>query len=696
MDNHWLKKAQKYIRDHNAFENVSEIDFIESANYSTISATALIGLPSRFIKLGKTDLGVKSKEEVRFFFSEHFPLDAPKILLRDDFPRCFPHINPSDSNVSPCIYAGNLSELLQQSEWMNGILNQLVDWLEKAASNDLLNYDQGWEPMRNDTYKGYILYDPDRVISAFDREGNSLINKISYQEHNGFIITDAAHFDSEKTQAHIIYFRTSEIINTYLPNQIAELSQLYNYACSIGFPNIKCMVEKCDLQFINESKIFLVLAIKRPTNIIGSHTNIELLNFVIHKSDIRRKKQKQIKRVLPECKVDMLHHILDTSPTLLRRLSGIKKESKLDKNIALVGCGSLGSKIGIHLARHGNGPIFCIDDDWFMPHNNARYGLTYAHTMMYKAGILSASMRRIGVSSKHIAESALSVDYNQSQLIIDTTASLSVRNFFMKEVNLPPVISGGLYGEGRYGLLLIENKTKTSRLAALWAYLYYYSLENQSLRDLLFSSNISNVNIGQSCSSLTMAAKDAQLSLMAATMSLRIQDILESGLSNNGEILFIQCYKNCSLNTEVMSVPNYINVQCKIKRDWEILLSSTVYEQMIDFLNKKIPNETGGVLLGSVFPYAGTIVITGLLLAPPDSVEEKYRFILGKEGLANNIKDIEKKTNGKVTYLGTWHSHPQGGDASQTDRNTYKKLLFVRDYEPTVCLIVTPNNVFSV
>lgn len=70
--------------------------------------------------------------------------------------------------------------------------------------------------------------------------------------------------------------------------------------------------------------------------------------------------------------------------------------------------------------------------------------------------------------------------------------------------------------------------------------------------------------------------------------------------------------------------------------------------------------------------------------------------MLGTEGLEEQIKSIEKKTNGKVTYLGTWHSHPHGGNASDTDDNTYNKLLFVRNYEPTVCLIVTPQDVLQV
>jgi hypothetical protein len=169
MDNdEWVKQAHKYIFEHHAYSSVSDIVF--ERNESTISASVSINLPGKFIETGITDKGIRSKETVNFIFQENFPLVAPKIVLRNDFPRNFPHINPSKDEVMPCIYAGELSELLQQPQWMNGILDQLVNWLENAASNSLLNRKQGWEPMRNDDFRGIIVYN--------DYEIN--VNKLRY------------------------------------------------------------------------------------------------------------------------------------------------------------------------------------------------------------------------------------------------------------------------------------------------------------------------------------------------------------------------------------------------------------------------------------------------------------------------------------------------------------------------------------
>jgi len=697
MDSFWIEKAHRYISEHNAFEDVSNITTVGNDKFSIISAMAKINLPGKFIKGGVTDVGVRKREEVHFIFPESFPLEAPVIKLRDDFPRCFPHINPSEKDVRPCIYEGNLSELLQQSEWMNGILNQLADWFEKAASNDLLNYDQGWEPMRNDHNVGFVHYDIDDVLSAYAKgQGTFFSREIHFEIRNEIILTDFLCNPEKTKKAHVLFVFQSKVIDSYVPNTITTLGHLYEYANSIQIEGMKDLIENIDISHINEDKIFVVLCVKRPVNIIGSDSDVEFLNFVISKSAHRNKKGRELKRTMPNCKVGMLSHIALQSPSLLKQVSGTNTMTDETKDIALVGCGSLGSKIGMHLARNGNGPFLCIDCDILMPHNNARHALTFPYPVN-KAKLLSLSIQYLsGRAAKQSQKNAFTVDFSSSRMIIDTTASFSVRNFLMKRGDLPPIISCGLYGRGRYGLLLSENERKTISLTDIWSYLYYRALTDTEIHQVLFESSQDNVMIGQSCSSQTMIVDDARISLMAATMSLRIQHALEVGLSSNAEILLTQFDDNYSLKTRIYPVQEFITVQSVQEKEWKVFISESVIEQMRNIMYDKSPNETGGVLLGSVFLYPKTIVITGIIAAPPDSIETPTLFIVGLEGLEKKIKDTEKRTNGKVTYLGTWHSHPRGGKASPTDERTFKKLLFVRNYEPTVCLIITENQVIMV
>ena len=695
MDSFWLNKARKYIVEHNAFDDVSEIIEGDSGKKAIITAIVSVNLPSKFISAGITEIGIRNKEDVEFVFTESFPLEAPIIHLRDDFPKSFPHINPSLKRVKPCIYEGDLSELLQQSEWMYGILNQLVNWLEKAASDDLLNYEQGWEPIRNDHHIGCMPYEIDDVLAAYKRLNSPFLDRdVYYEERKGLILTDSLCNPKNVKKAHALYTITPRVVDRYVPNTISNLGHLYEYAKFIGIQDLKEQIEKIDLANIDEDKLFIVISVKRPVNIIGTDSNVEFLNFVVNKSKHRKKKGRELKRTLPDCKVGMMSHISAISPALLKRISGTNTNLNEKKNIALVGCGSLGSKIGMHLARNGNGPFLCIDNDIFMPHNNARHALTMTWAIN-KAELLVFSMISIGnISAKPDKGNAFDADFSQSRVIIDTTASFTVRNFLMNETDLSPVISCGLYNKGRCGLLVSENKDKTNRLTGIWAHLYYQSLNDTDIQRTLFDSELDNVRIGQSCSSQTMTVDDARISIMAATMSIRIQQALEMDLAENAEIMFIKSDENYSLNTKIYHVPDFIEIPSE--REWKAFISKPVINQMRELMRNKMPNETGGVLLGSVFLYPKTIVITGIIKAPTNSIESPNLFILGIDGLEKEIKDTEKKTNGKVTYLGTWHSHPYGGKASQIDNRTYEKLLFVRNYEPTVCLIITHHDVIMV
>lgn len=692
MDEFWIEKAHKYIKEHRAFKNVSEIRHInESA--AIITAELLVGLPARFIDAGITETGVRSVEPVSLIFGEEFPLQAPIIILRDDFPRGFPHINPIKERVRPCIYDGNLTELLQQSEWLNGILNQLVDWMDKAASGALINYEQGWEPMRNDDPAGFIVYDVFKPL-AFLKDATTGSMKTYYKEHNGLLFADEHLGAREGTKSTLIVCRSanSKVVDRYIPNTIVQLSDLYAYALEVGISDLKATIENYDRDSLNEDKLFLVLAIKRPCQLIGFDTDIELLNFVIHKSRPRKRK----KRTLTECKVGMLLHIDEISQQLLKRMSGSKQRLDFVQNIAILGCGSLGSKICLHLARNGNGPFLCVDNDIFLPHNNARHGLSFTW-LQNKAELLSFAILSIsGYKARISRESALRADFSESRVIIDSTASFAVRSTLISKKDLPPVISCGLYGSGKLGIMFIEGRDRRVRLDDLWAYLYCHSLVSDWLRDILYSEQGSRVLIGQSCGSHTVVMNDANLSMFAASMSMKIQKIMEDGFSEHGEIFLNRISDVYNYLTERLIIDKSTEILAIIKKEWSVRVLQSAIDRMREQSLAAGVNETGGCLIGSVFLAAKSIVVTDILPPPPDSISSPSLFILGTEGLESKIKIIERKTNAKVTYLGTWHSHPHGGAASDKDKNTAQRLLFVRNYEPTVCLIWTPEGVIEV
>jgi hypothetical protein len=261
MDEFWIEKAHQYISTHSAFSTVSDILYSDDLKVAEISAVVNVNLPSIYLENGITEIGVRNAEPVRFIFSERFPLEAPHILLRDDFPRVFPHINPSESDVYPCIYEGSLSELLQQAEWMNGVLNQLVDWLEKAASNSLLNYAQGWEPMRIDSSAGYICFEKYSVLDFFSKSTEGSKN-VMYSKNNELFFVDF-NVDMGKSKSAILCaFKTVATIDKYTPCPITDLAELYHYAETLGVSNFKERIESYDSENIDDDLLFCILAVR--------------------------------------------------------------------------------------------------------------------------------------------------------------------------------------------------------------------------------------------------------------------------------------------------------------------------------------------------------------------------------------------------------------------------------------------------
>jgi sulfur-carrier protein adenylyltransferase/sulfurtransferase len=60
-------------------------------------------------------------------------------------------------------------------------------------------------------------------------------------------------------------------------------------------------------------------------------------------------------------------------------------EALAGRKVALVGCGSLGSKIAVMLARSGVGKFLLVDDDLFFPDNLVRHDLDWCDVGIHKA-----------------------------------------------------------------------------------------------------------------------------------------------------------------------------------------------------------------------------------------------------------------------------------------------------------------------
>lgn len=676
-----IERAYSYLLSYFGEENCSDVVYDAENLLAEITVQAKVNLPQKFIKDGITDLGVQEKEPVTFIFSNKFPFKAPIIKFRQDFPRCFPHINPNEKDVIPCIYEGDLSELLQTPDWMNNIIEHLMVWLERAAANDLIDPEQGWEPIRNDKTSFFIYANRNDLYSATSLS----VFFINYNNKNEIKLGRLSQ-KPNKPCVPCFFYEVPYVINDYFPNWISCFGDLRNLVKGLGVTDFEKTIKAQDSSTKQSDFLPICLKIKRPYNLIGSNSNIEFLFFYIHKTG-KSKKRKYIEDSSP---VELANVLFDISPETLRRLSNTKPA--LFKEIAILGCGSLGSKVAVHLARNGNTNFICIDDDIFLPHNNARYGLTYNLFWNKSINVVNELKEITGCpffssSTKNIIE----IDKTSADLILDTTGSNSVLNYLISKNDHPPIISSFLVNNGKSAFMLIESKTKATALSHIWAYIYHLSLSDSKLSSSLFSRQGKHIVLGQSCSSTTMIVDDATISSYAALMSLKLQNILEKGL-NDSACFFHYSLEKYNIITSQIIVPMFqkLETQCS---EWNVYILPELVSKILKTIDQELPKETGGVLLGSVFFPSKEIFITEIIEAPEDSVLEVSSFKLGINGLEPKVKSIEAASCKHIIHLGTWHSHPVETAASALDKATHEEMKSLRKNVPTCCLIFTKTKI---
>ncbi len=261
-----------------------------------------------------------------------------------------------------------------------------------------------------------------------------------------------------------------------------------------------------------------------------------------------------------------------------------------------------------------------------------------------------------------------------------------------------PLIQVALYGRGQIGYFGLEGRDRNPRVDDLVAQLYQLGWESSTIGTKLYqSTKFDRINTGQGCTSFSMKMSDAKISLFSAGIAERTSQLLGNGIPKDGELLVgLLTEDGLGVNWIRQSTTKIEVIHVGGKSKWELRIPSALKDQMRMETQQRRPLETGGGLIGHINWGRRTIYVTGLLPPPMDSEFRTDEFVIGIQGLKKLISDIEKATSHTLTYLGTWHSHPNGGGASGTDKRTLVELARERGNVPSICLIYRPEGLLSV
>jgi hypothetical protein len=738
-----IARARRIIAAHPSVAAVGKETASENGGW-WVDIDIRVGLPNAWMAEGHSPNGVRAVEPVTLIFPARFPLRAPTIWLRADFDRSLAHVQPGNpgSRPEPCIVDGRPSELLHQ-QGLAGILNQLVLWLDNAALGRLIDPKQGWEPVRRDDVAGFVVADAaalralvsrsagsatfrfDFLAAADSDGGRSVYGKVEpvkltvNPDTLGSILTT-----SRASSAELRWGKSLAIVawpgrkpsgdlvvsDCYQPETVTNFGALMDraaaYGCDRPLSDAINWLKRCaaDYQLTKPYPLAIILCARRPFDVIGSNSPIELCPYVM---DIGPAVFMASGDQTPVQPIGHRHAITED---LLRGLSGPGDGETLQWT--LVGCGSLGSKIALHLGRAGRAPAAVIDRAYLSPHNAARHGLvpdvsgSGLDWIASKATALAKAMEGLGQTSIAVTKDIVSVLRDPASAkkhlprktwaIVNTTAFLGVREALgsvPSEIQLPRVLEASLFGQGKLGLLSLEGPSRNPNTLDLMAEAYACIRPDDDLRPIMFGSGEGLVRqmIGEGCGSPTMVMSDARVSMFAAPMAeaiLHMQDI--SLPADTGRLLIGRLAGDClGLSWIDHAVPPVTVVPIESPDAWSVRISRRAADAIAADVRQWPGVETGGIVMGRISEVARTFYVTDVLPAPDDSVRSPHEFVLGTHGARRLVRNFAESAGYSLFCLGTWHSHLMASGPSGTDRRTADAVALAR-LAPSILLIHTP------
>lgn len=689
-----------------------------------------VELPIASQPLGVTPKGVFRAETVRIEFPHGFPVTAPRLTLRGDFPHNLAHIQPRfrAGRVEPCLSPQRAQEAYA-TVGLDGTLNSLEEWLHRAAADNLVNPAQGWEPTRRDSLGDEIITDisalrvrasgTDAVALRANFQSTRLWNGEDY-EAGFFQLTGA-----EQTTA-IIGMKSLEglmqpgrhvgatlcllipcardaagetiVYTDFFGGPVGGLGGLIGEAARIGVDDtLRAMLDSVSCLWSRDwigFPLAVVLAARRPLKLIGSDSDIELLPFICRSA--------QDGRFDGGADVRVEHARLTEAVTrpLLQKMSGAPVATR---PLTMIGVGSLGSKVAMHEVRRGEPPRWLVDSGYYKPHHAARHYLgpaaltsdidgaafkafaIKAQARAYRAEIDAAPFDALHLLQSEGHRSNIFAD--EQSVVLNTTGSVSVRNGLADAtcVNAAgQIVEAGLIGDGSLAMISEEGGARNPNSTDL----YLAAMAAMGARSEFSAAfgDISRAAIGEGCSSATLIMSDARVSRFAGMLSDHLAELrARERVFDKGFVHLLRC-NGLAVESTTLDYAPFLVVEADGDPVWRIRLDARLAAEIEARSAGAFPAEAGGYLIGRAFEAIRTITVVAIEDAPKGSSASAGQMTLAPR----NASGLPEATAGGLEVVGTWHSHTTPSDPSPRDYASARKIA-AQDARPRTLLIRHPG-----
>lgn len=343
------------------------------------------------------------------------------------------------------------------------------------------------------------------------------------------------------------------------------------------------------------------------------------------------------------------------------------------RRCVLIGAGSLGSQLAVNLAREGRFQWTIVDHDHLMPHNLARHALYPIDVGRPKVVGLA---HRVGALldepatwfHANILKPPEAVEANfdsammAAEIIVDASASVAVSRH-VSDLPRPGARRLCVFFNpaGTAVVLLAEGRDPSVTLRDLEAQYHRVIQTDPHLVDHLRAE--AGVRYSGSCRAATNRIPASRAALMSAIASQAIGDALAADQA------IVRIWTLADNRTVSLAELAPRPVQRIALGSWTVTYDEGLAGQVAALRAERLPDETGGVLLGITDTSRRSVHIVSALPAPQDSSGSITAFERGVAGLAAAVEEAATRSLHQVRYVGEWHSHPRGSSTrpSATD-----------------------------
>lgn len=671
---------EKYNDIYIALKNNSQMSNIEIYKSSQfegvfISVIIKISIPSRGVY---HNLDIRKNENIIIYSGRNYPLVAPSVMIaREDFPFSFvPHLNTGIhgskiDELNLCLYRGDIDEWFYKNGSMK-FCDLINEWFSDLVNGTLIKHD-GFESIRINNSIAVFEADFEQIskkIEADNKRGYYFL-KIENIRRTGYcrISSDEFLSSDESTLPCILIFDNKNVDDCYFTSAVSKANDLSNFS---SYSKLSHALSRFRSKFYNPrseysiANICVIMAVKRPQQVIGTFSCYEFIGFLLPFDFAENP-------IVDDCSIGLASTIQSLNKNIAEKLSG----TKYDKcSIAVIGCGALGSKIAMTLAKMGYIQQKLIDNDILLPHNLVRHevtnsfyiGINKAHIMSYEINELLGKNE----ASFYQEESFISNVNYKDDFILDCTAS--ERNLYWyltSHIECSGYCRCEIFMDGKLGVSFFEGREHNPDIFDTRVSFFYHSMQDDLLQEIFKeqTDDYNEFHIGFGCSSDTMVLDEATISNHASI----VPHILEKYRNIEEGIVVINYFNKTDL------VNNFVRKLkvCKfntydLESGWKIHINEYVINSVCEFVNQSVENM--GLWIGCIDNNLKRITVVDTYI-PPDNLRAENKVIGGIQGVNKIIVSCEKKSCGIIRYIGEWHTHPSGrAIPSELDKKTFAEI----------------------